>query len=88
MPNYEMFGDRQVPFHGDYNYVSSVDAFAFGAWTDTREVRPGDDPRYEGGEGFDVFQCRTAGADGSFGPDTCPNAGGLDQDIYGAGMTP
>jgi hypothetical protein len=88
MPNYEMFGDRRVPFHGDYNYVSSVDAFAFGAWTDTREVRPGDDPRYEGGEGFDVFQCRTAGADGSFGPDTCPNAGGLDQDIYGAGITP
>ncbi len=48
----------------------------------------GDDPRYEGGEGFDVFQCRTAGADGTFGPDTCPNAGGLDQDIYGAGITP
>ena len=22
MPNYEMFGDRRVPFHGDYNYVS------------------------------------------------------------------
>ena len=50
MPNFEMFGDRRVPFHGDYNYISSVDAFAFGAWTDTREVRPGDDPRHEGGK--------------------------------------
>jgi hypothetical protein len=88
MPNYEMFGDRRVPFHGDYNYVSSVDAFAYGTWTDTRQVRPGDDPRYAGGEGFDVLQCRSADASGAFGPDTCPNAGGLDQDIYGAAMAP
>ncbi len=88
MPNYEMFGDRRVPFHGDYNYVSSVDGFAYGTWTDTRQVKPGDDPRYVGGEGFDVFQCRTQNPDGSFGPDTCPNAGGLDQDIFGASMTP
>jgi hypothetical protein len=87
-PNYEMFGDRRVPFHGDYNYISSVDAFAYGTWTDTREVRPGDDPRYAGGEGFDVWQCRTQAADGTWGADTCPNAGGLDQDIYGAAMTP
>lgn len=88
MPNYEMFGDRQVPFHGDYNYISSVDGFAYSTWTDTRQVRPGDDPRYRGGRGFDVFQCRTADADGNFGADTCPNAGGVDQDIFGASMTP
>jgi hypothetical protein len=25
--------------------------------------------------------------DGTYGADTCPNAGGLDQDIYGASMT-
>jgi len=87
MPNYEMFGDRQVPFHGDYNYVSSVGDFAYGTWTDTRQVKPGDDPRYLGDVGFDVFQCRT-NLGGSFGPDTCPNDGGLDQDIYGASMTP
>ncbi len=87
MPNYEMFGDRQVPFHGDYNYVSSVGAFAYGVWTDTRQVVPGDDPRYAGGTGFDVKQCRTA-TNGVFGPDTCPNLGGLDQDTFGAGMTP
>lgn len=83
MPNYEMFGDRRVPFHGDYNYVSSVGDFAFNVWTDTREVVPGDDPRYAGGEGFDVRQCRTQDAAGTWSADTCPNAGGLDQDIYG-----
>ncbi len=82
MPNYEMFGDRQVPFHGDYNYVSSVGSFAFNVWTDTRQVARGDDPRYVGGEGFDVLQCRNPGPS-----DTCPNAGGLDQDIFGAATT-
>jgi hypothetical protein len=87
MPNYEMFGDRRVPFHGDYNYVSSVGNFAFGTWTDTRQVVPGDDPRYAGGEGFDVLQCRTPNPDGTFGADTCPNAGGLDQDIFGTTLT-
>jgi hypothetical protein len=87
MPNYEMFGDRRVPFHGDYNYVSSVGPFAYNVWTDTRQVVPGDDPRYLGGEGFDVKQCRTALPDGTFSADTCPNAGGLDQDIYGVGTT-
>jgi hypothetical protein len=87
MPNYEMFGDRRVPFQGDYNYVSSVGNFAYGTWTDNRQVRPGDDPRYAGGEGFDVWQCRTQNADGTWSGDTCPNDGGLDQDIYGAAYT-
>jgi len=81
-PDYEMFGDRRVPFHGDYNYVSSVGAFAYNVWTDNRQVAPGDDPRYTGGEGFDVLQCR--GTTAPFTADTCPNAGGLDQDIFGA----
>ena len=61
--------------------------FAFGTWTDTRQVVPGDDPRYAGGEGFDVLQCRTPNPDGTFGADTCPNAGGLDQDIFGTTLT-
>jgi len=81
-PDYEMFGNRRVPFHGDYNYVSSVGAFAYNVWTDNRQVAPGDDPRYTGGEGFDVLQCR--GATAPFTADTWPNAGGLDQDIFGA----
>ncbi|MEP7035619.1 MAG: hypothetical protein ABI934_08525, partial [Actinomycetota bacterium] len=83
MPNYEMFGDRRVPFHGDYNYVSSVGAFAYNTWTDTRQVIGGDDPRYAGGVGFDVNQCRTQDSNGIWSADTCPNAGGLDQDIFG-----
>lgn len=87
MPNYEMFGDRRVPFHGDYNYVSSVGSFAYNVWTDTRQVVGGDDPRYAGGEGFDVHQCRTQGSDGAWSADQCPNEGGLDQDIFGAATT-
>ncbi|HEU5036483.1 MAG TPA: sialidase family protein [Nocardioides sp.] len=87
MPNYEMFGDRRVPFHGDYNYVTSVGNSAYGTWTDTRQVVGGDDPRYDGGEGFDVLQCRTADASGAFGADTCPNDGGLDQDVFGAAFS-
>ncbi|WP_156960361.1 sialidase family protein [Amycolatopsis taiwanensis] len=79
-PNYEMFGDRGVPFQGDYNYVSNVGSFAYRVWTDNRQVVPGVDPRSEGGQGFDVRQCRTPAT----GPDTCPNEGGLDQDIFGA----
>jgi hypothetical protein len=87
MPNYEMFGDRRVPFHGDYNYISSVGNFAFGTWTDTRQVVGGDDPRYDGGSGFDVNQCRTQDTSGAWSADTCPNAGGLDQDIFGAAFS-
>jgi hypothetical protein len=85
-PNWEQFGGRTVPFGGDYIYISSVAAFSYGTWTDWRDVAPGADPR-EGGDNdndaADVFQCRAQNPDGSFGPDTCPWAGGLDQNIYG-----
>jgi hypothetical protein len=84
-PNWEQFGGRSFPFGGDYLYISSVGTFSYGVWTDWRDVAPGSDPR-EGGDsdndGADVLQCR-ANLDGSFGPDTCPWAGGLDQNIYG-----
>jgi hypothetical protein len=46
----------------------------------------GADPREGGDEdadGADVLQCRAPTADGGFGADTCPYAGGLDQNIYG-----
>jgi hypothetical protein len=85
-PNYEQFGGRAVPFGGDYLYVSSVGSFAYGTWTDWRDVVPGGDPR-EGGDSdtdnADVRQCRAALPTGGFGADTCPWAGGLDQNIYG-----
>jgi hypothetical protein len=77
-PEYEMFGDRQSPFHGDYLGIDVAAGRFFSAWTDNRNVIPGVDPR-EAPDGFDVFQCR----DPTTGPDTCPNAGGLDQNIYG-----
>ena len=46
------------------------------AGVDQRETTPDE-------VGADVLQCRTPLADGSFTGDTCPRAGGLDQNIYG-----
>jgi hypothetical protein len=85
-PNWEQFSGRAVPFGGDYLYISSVGSFSYGTWTDWRDVVPGADLR-EGGDGdadgADVMQCRAVNPDGSIGSDTCPWAGGLDQNIYG-----
>jgi hypothetical protein len=87
-PQYEMFGNRQVPFQGDYNWVSIVDdgglLEAYVTWTDNRDVVPGTDPREAVQDGFDVWQCRVLQPDGvTYGADQCANAGGLDQNIYG-----
>ena len=89
MPQYEQFGDRDVPFFGDYNYIAASGSTALMTWTDQRDTVPGTDPRYpvDGTDGFDVLQCRAANPNGTFGPDTCPNNGGLDQNIYGAVVT-
>jgi hypothetical protein len=70
--SYEMFGSRDIPFQGDYNWVAIADGngaaagglFAYMVWTDNREVVPGADPRETEAEngfvdGFDVQQCRT-----------------------------
>ncbi len=78
-PEYEMFGNRQVPFHGDYLWVDAAAGTIFGTWTDNRDVVPGADPRETTQDGFDVHQCRASPT----APDTCPNAGGLNQNIYG-----
>jgi hypothetical protein len=86
MPQYEQFGDRDAVFFGDYNFISAAGSTVLMTWTDTRDVAPGTDPRYtngDGTDGFDVLQCRAALPGGGFGPDTCPHAGGLDQNIYG-----
>lgn len=95
-PNYEMFGGRTVPFHGDYIWIDAADGHFFGVWTDNRNVLPGTDPREVQplgptqaplpADGFDVMQCRAWNPSASaWGADTCPNAGGVDQNIYGAG---
>jgi hypothetical protein len=82
-PQYEMFSDRDVPFHGDYLWIDAKGTTFFGAWTDNRDVVPGSDPREAVQDGFDVLQCRTQNPDGTFSEDNCANAGGLDQNIYG-----
>jgi hypothetical protein len=86
MPSFEQFGNRDTVFYGDYNFISAAGGTAFMVWTDTRDTVPGVDPRYtngDGTDGFDVIQCRAPLPGGGFGPDTCPTAGGLDQNIYG-----
>jgi hypothetical protein len=91
MPQYEQFGNRDIPFFGDYNYISAVGSTVLLDWTDTRDTVPGTDPRYtngDGTDGFDVLQCRTETSPGVWSADTCPNAGGLDQNIYGAVVAP
>jgi len=81
-PEYEMFGGRQVPFHGDYLGVDAAAGTLFGAWTDNRDVVPGTDPR-ETPDGFDVLQCRAT----STAADTCANAGGLNQNIFAGALS-
>jgi hypothetical protein len=61
---------------------------SFGTWTDWRNTVAGSDPREgstanDGPFGPEVHQCRTLLASGAYTGDTCPRAGGLDQDIYG-----
>jgi hypothetical protein len=85
-PNYEQFDNRSVPFAGDYLYVSSLNDFSIGTWTDWRDTRQGTDPREapedEDAATADVFQVRTF-SNGTWSGDTQPRAGGLDQNIYG-----
>ena len=98
---YEMFGNRQVPFHGDYNWISiHSNGSAYMTWTDNRDVVEGDDNGHDdlreldpNGDGtlegfdddFDVWQCR-AFVSGAYSSDRCANFGGLDQNIYGLGV--
>jgi hypothetical protein len=91
MPQYEQFGNRDVPFFGDYNYIDAAGK-VLATWADQRDTVAGDDPRYtngDGTDGFDVLQCRVFDADsGAWSPDQCHNAGGLNQNIYGFVASP
>lgn len=86
-PNYEQFSNRTIPFAGDYLWITSLGNFSFATWTDWRNTVAGVDPREAGdndNDNADVQQCRTFDATlGAWTADTCPHAGGLDQDIYG-----
>jgi hypothetical protein len=85
-PNFEQFSDRTVPFAGDYLYVSSLNGFSYGVWTDWRNTVGGRDPREapedEDAGTADVLQCRVF-TSGAWSGDRCPRLGGLDQNIYG-----
>jgi hypothetical protein len=76
--------------------LTSLGTFAYTTWTDWRNTVQGADPRETTEDSdaatSDVTQCRgilTSAPDKkgnttkSFGADTCPHAGGLDQNIYG-----
>ncbi len=83
---YEMFGSRDIPFHGDYNWISLADSGnpdhplrAYMSWTDNRDVVRGTDPReIEEQDGFndrfDVLQCRTDLAENTQSRDDGPLA--------------
>jgi hypothetical protein len=84
-PQLEMFSARDIPFLGDYNWIQLVDQgnglFGYLSWTDNRDVVEGPDPRETVQDGFDVHMCLDAEL-----VNTCPNEGGLDQNIYGASI--
>ena len=85
--NWEQFGNRDIPFFGDYNYISAVGSTVLLNWADGRDTVAGTDPRYtngDGTDGFEVLQCRTQNPMTlAWSADNCPNAGGLDQQIWG-----
>jgi hypothetical protein len=93
---WETHGSRRVGFWGDYIYVSAVPGAVSAAWTDSRDLRSGTDPRETGedddADGFDVYQPCTYMPNDINAPsytsptnaDPCLNQGGLDQNIYGA----
>ncbi len=94
---WETHGARRDGFWGDYIYISAVGATVVAAWTDSRDLVPGTDPRETGADddhdGFDVYQPCTyvpndinaASYSSPTVDDPCLSQGGLDQNIYAAG---
>jgi hypothetical protein len=94
--NWETHGSRRDPFWGDYIYVSAAGSTVMAAWTDSRDLVPGTDPRETGADddhdGFDVYQPCTytpndinaASYTSPLVSDPCLSQGGLDQNIYAA----
>jgi len=88
---WETHGSRRIGFWGDYIYVSAVGAAVNVAWTDSRDLVPGVDPREpSAADGFDVYQPCTYVPNDINAPsysqplvsDSCLSQGGLDQNIY------
>jgi hypothetical protein len=93
---WETHSARRLGFWGDYIYISAVGATVMAAWTDSRDLVPGTDPREVGADddhdGFDVYQpCTYVPNDINAATyssptidDPCLSQGGLDQNIYAA----
>ena len=93
---WETHASRRDGFWGDYLYISAVGGTVKAAWTDSRDLVPGTDPRETGADddadGFDVFQPCTyvpndinaASYSSPLVSDPCLSQGGLDQNIYAA----
>jgi hypothetical protein len=91
---WETHGARRIGFWGDYNYVSAVPGAVQVAWTDSRDLVAGADPRETGAtddhDGFDVFQpcvyvpndINAASYTSPAINDPCLSQSGLDQNIY------
>jgi hypothetical protein len=91
---WETHGSRRIGFWGDYLYISAVGGTVKAAWTDSRDLVPGTDPRETGADddadGFDVYQPCTyvpndinaASYSSPLISDPCLSQGGLDQNIY------
>jgi hypothetical protein len=91
---WETHGSRRVGFWGDYLYISAIGSTVKAAWTDSRDLVAGADPRETGADddsdSFDVFQPCTylpndinaAGYSSPLTSDPCLSQGGLDQNIY------
>ncbi|HYY80996.1 MAG TPA: sialidase family protein [Actinomycetes bacterium] len=95
---WETHGSRRDGFWGDYIYISAAGGTVMAAWTDSRDLVPGSDPREVGADddqdGFDVYQPCTyvpndinaAAYSSPAIDDPCLSQGGLDQNIYAAGV--
>ena len=91
---WETHGSRRIGFWGDYLYISAVGSTVKAAWTDSRDLVPGTDPRETGADddadSFDVYQPCTyvpndINATSYSSPltsDPCLSPGGLAQNIY------
>ena len=91
---WETHASRRDGFWGDYLYISAVGGTVKAAWTDSRDLVPGTDPRETGADddadGFDVYQPCTYVPNDINAPsyssplvsDPCLSQGGLDQNIY------
>ena len=95
-PNYETYHEARLPWYGNRISLSGVPgAGAVAAWTDSRDLVPGDDTRPDpDATGYDVHApCAwdpntvTGSPAGYRAPpysDPCLDQGGLDLNIYGA----